>query len=189
MPMKLCGTALTCLFLLIIAASAAAQQTPPVQKPQPLSTVPRPVKAVLLLDRRAGRNIEGVAAFAVSEARPDDTLAGTLVYNLPEDARRQIAEAAKRQLAEIPSSVARKDLIVFFKKGTACPELEVEIPALDLEVAGVTLRLKRFDLHIAETPQELPRLFCVWTRLINARYENRQGVVRRINRLLKGEEE
>lgn len=167
-------------------------QTPPQQiqqKPQTIATAGKVIKAAFTNNDREVRNVEIIAAFAISEARADDTVAGALVFTLPESSRRLIAESSGKQPSEIPASITQPDVIASFEKGTACPEVEFVFPPLDLNVASVKLQAKRFSLHLIETPQELPRLFCIWTRQINAHYENRQGVVRRINRLLKGDEE
>jgi hypothetical protein len=185
-----CGARAACLSLLLTLAPVGAQEQPRgPQTPQTITTAARAVKAALKPAGGRPREVEAVAAFVIAGARPDDTVTGTLVLNLPGDSRRLIAEGAGRQLSDIPPSVARRDLTVAFEKGAACPEIDLAFPPLEVSAGGVTLALERFDLHLVETPQELPRLFCIWTRQINARYEHRLGVVRRINRLLKGEEE
>jgi hypothetical protein len=190
MRVKSCGARAACLSLLLSFAPVVAQEQPPApQPPQTLTTAARTVKGVLKSGGNQTRGVEAIAAFVVTGARPDGTVTGTLVLNLPEDSRRVIAEGAGKQLSDIPPSVAQKDLTVAFEEGAACPEIDLAFPPLELSAGGVTLALERFDLHLVETPQELPRLFCIWTRQINARYEHRLGVVRRINRLLKGEEE
>jgi hypothetical protein len=190
MRAKPCGVKAVCLSLILSLAPAAAQGPPQTaRKPQTITTAARTVKAALPTAGRAGRKVEALAAFVVTEARPDDTVTGTLVFNLPEESRRLIAEGAGKQLPDIPPSVAEPGLTVAFEKGAACPEIALEIPAREVGAGGVALKFDRFDLRLVETPQELPRLFCVWTRQINARHEHRQGVLRRINRLLKGEED
>jgi hypothetical protein len=190
MRVKSCGARAVCLSLLISLAPVVAQeQSQAPQTPQTITTAARTVKGALKSAGSKTGGLEALAAFVITEVRPDDTVTGTLVLNLPEDSRRLIAEGAGKPLSDIPPSVTRKDLAVTFEKGAACPEITLAFPPLELGVGGVTLALERFDLHLVETPQELPRLFCVWTRQINARYEHRLGVVRRINRLLKGEEE
>lgn len=176
------------LLLLLFAAFAAAQTLPP-QRPQTISTAAKLFKATIKSDGRTARSVQGAVAFVITEARPDNTVAGTLVYNLPDEARRTIAESTGKPLADIPASVAQPNLVIAFEKNAACPELGLDFPAMELPVAGATLQFNRFKLHLIETPLELPRLFCVWTRQVNANHENRLGVLRRINRLLKGDEE
>jgi hypothetical protein len=176
------------LLLTLFAASATAQAVPP-QKPQTIATATKLLKATIRSDGRTARSVQGAAAFVITEARPDNTVAGTLVYNLPDEARRAIAESTGKPLADIPASVARPNLIIAFEKNAACPQLGLDFPAMELPVAGALLQFNRFKLHLIETPLELPRLFCVWTRQVNANHENRLGVLRRINRLLKGDEE
>jgi hypothetical protein len=121
--------------------------------------------------------------FTLTAANYDDTMAGTLVFTIPKEARKKIAEAACEPLSSIPASVTRKDVIAGFRKGTSCPTVGIEIGDTELDVAGAKLSFKRIVVDMIETTQEVPQHFCFWTRQINANRPHR-GVIAALNRLV-----
>jgi hypothetical protein len=127
--------------------------------------------------------VRGIVTFTLKAANYDDTVVGTLVFTIPEGARKKIAEASGEPLTSIPASVARKDVAAGFRKGTSCPEVSLEIGATELDVAGAKLSFDRVVVNVVETLEEVPQHFCVWTRQINAN-RSRRGVIASLNRLI-----
>jgi hypothetical protein len=127
--------------------------------------------------------IRGKVTFTLTAANYDDTLVGTLIFTIPEDARKKMAEVSGQPLTSIPASVTRKDLVAGFQKGTSCPIIGLEIGATEMDVAGAKLSFDRVVVNVIETREEVPQHFCVWTRQINANRQ-RRGVIASLNRLI-----
>lgn len=183
-----------CLLVASFAALAQsnAQQSGPqanaqVSKPVVYATAPKLAVAKLKSGESNPSDVRGKAAFTLAAATNDDTVTGTLVYTIPDDARQKIAQLAGRPLNSIPASVARKDVIAGFQNGTACPLVHLEIGAMELDVAGAKLHFNRIVLDVVETAEEVPQHFCAWTRQINAK-RPRRGIIASLNRLLTGEQ-
>jgi hypothetical protein len=113
-------------------------------------------------------------------------MVGTLVFEIPGDVRKKIAEVSCEPLSSIPSSIKRKDVVAGFRKGTSCPIVSIETGATELDVAGAKLSFKRIVVDMIETPQEVQQHFCLWTRQINAKRPHR-GVIASLNRLIIAE--
>jgi hypothetical protein len=131
--------------------------------------------------------VRGKVTFTLTAVNYDDTMVGTLVFAIPEDARKKIAEVSGESLTSIPASVARKDVVAGFRKGTSCPIVSIEIGATELDLAGVKLSFDHIVVNVVENTQEVPRHFCVWTRQINANRPHR-GVIASLNRLITVEQ-
>jgi len=132
-------------------------------------------------------DVRGKAAFTVMAANNNDTVTGTLVYTIPDNARQKIAQLSAKPLASIPASVTKKNVIASFQSGTACPVVNLEIGAAELDVAGVKLQFNRITLDVIETAEQVPQHFCAWTRQINAKRQ-RRGIIASLNRLITGEQ-
>ncbi|MEK7830083.1 MAG: hypothetical protein AAB401_03310, partial [Acidobacteriota bacterium] len=65
--------------------------------------------------------VRGRATLTVVKANENDSVTGTLVYLLPDEARQKIALSYGRKIADIPTNITRKDLTANFRRGTACP--------------------------------------------------------------------
>jgi hypothetical protein len=189
-------------FVCLLAAAAFAQSTPRSsdpevagagtagvrQSPQIVYTTPAKTSvAKLKIGDSEPSEVRGKVTFTLTAANYDDTMAGTLVFMIPEDARKKIAEVSGEPLTSIPSSVARKDVVAGFRKGTSCPIISIEISATELDLAGVKLSFDRVVVNVNENTEEVPRHFCVWTRQINANRPHR-GVIASLNRLITGEQ-
>lgn len=168
---------LTCL----IALPAFAQEK--VRKTETLST---PSK--LILAQINSTEIKGTAVFTLAAANYDYTLTGNLVYALPDAERQKLAQALNKPLTEIPTNLTANNLVARFDKNTHCPDIRLDLDALDLELSGTKLHLNRFVLSLPETPQKLSRALCIWTDRTNKGVTNK-GIVQFINLLLKGEED
>jgi hypothetical protein len=127
--------------------------------------------------------VRGKVTFTLTAANYDDTVVGTLIFTISEEARKKIAEASGEPLSSIPAYVSRKDVTAGFRKGTSCPVISLEIGAVELEVCGAKLSFDRVVVNIIEVRDEVPQLFCIWTRQINANRQ-RRGVIASINRLI-----
>lgn len=161
------------------AQTADAQQAPLAV----YTTRPKILAAKLKLSESETREVRVKVTFTLSAAKYDDTIVGTLVFTIPEEERKKIAEATCQFLSSIPSSVTRKDMVAGFRKGTSCPTVGIEIGETELDVAEAKLSFKRIVVDVIETPEEVPQHFCFWTRQINANRPHR-GVIASLNRLI-----
>lgn len=162
----------------MVNALAQLQTTPIV-----FTTVPKLVIGHLQSGPGTDFAVHGRASLTVTAANDNDTLTGTLVYTLPDDARQKIAQLSGKVLKDIPSNISVKNATASFQRGTACPLLKVEVLLKDADIAGTKLFFDRVSLDIHETPDQINQLFCNWTRQINARRQ-RQGIIAAINRLI-----
>jgi hypothetical protein len=159
--------------------AADARQTPQVV----YTTPPKISVAMFKLGDSEACEVRVNVTFTLTAANYDDTVVGTLVFTIPEVARKKIAEASGEPLTSIPARAERKDVAAGFRKGTSCPEISFEIGATELEVAGAKLSFDRVVVNIVETLEEVPQHFCFWTRQINAN-RSRRGVIASLNRLI-----
>jgi hypothetical protein len=156
-----------------------ARQTPQVV----YTTPPKTSVAKFKLGDSEACEVRGKVTFTLKAANYDDTVVGTLVFTIPEEARKKIAEASGEPLTSIPARVARKDVVARFRKGTSCPEVSLEIGATELDVDGAKLSFDRVVVNVFETLEEVPQHFCFWARQINAN-RSRRGVIASLNRLI-----
>jgi hypothetical protein len=159
--------------------SADARQTPQVV----YTTPPKTSVAKFKLGESEACEVRGKVTFTLTAANYDDTVVGTLVFTIPEEARKKMAEASGEPLTSIPAIVAQKGVAAGFRKGTSCPMVSLEIGATEMDVAGAKLSFDRVLVNVIETPEEVPQHFCVWTRQINANRQ-RRGVIASLNRLI-----
>jgi hypothetical protein len=188
------SNAISVLALLLAAcATAFAQSTAQSSDPKgadtrqtPLvvyTTPPKMSVAKLKLGDSEAREVRGNVTFTLKAANYDDTVVGTLVFTIPEEARKKIAEASGESLTSIPTIVAQKDVVAGFRKGTSCPLVSLEIGATEFDVTGAKLSFDRVVVNVIETREEVPQHFCVWARQINANRQ-RRGVIASLNRLI-----
>ncbi|MBS1789923.1 MAG: hypothetical protein JST85_19525 [Acidobacteria bacterium] len=186
--------ALACLFGLSIVANAQAQQATP--KKVAFTTAPKLVIAKLKSGEADVYDVRGKVSFTITAANSDDTVAGTLVYAIPDDARQKIASMSGKAVGAIPANITRNDIIASFQKATAPPILHLEINAMDIDVVGVKMRFSRIVLdinaregHPADySVQEMEALFTVWAKQI-ANGRSRRGIIARANKVINGEPE
>jgi len=154
------------------------------QAPQVVYTTPPKMSvAKLKIGESEACEVRGNVTFTLTAANYNDTVSGTLVFTIPEEARKKIADASGEPLTSIPASVAQKDVAASFRKGTSCPEVSLEIGATEFDVAGAKLSFDRVVVNVIETHEEVPQHFCVWARQINANRQ-RRGVIASLNRLI-----
>lgn len=184
--------ALACLLVLSVVANA--QQATP--KAVAFTTAQKLVIAKLKSGEADAYDVRGKVAFTVTAANSDDTVAGTLTYTIPEDARQKIASMAGKALNTVPANITRKDVVASFQKATEPPVLHLEITGMDVDVAGVKMRFNRIVLDINArdshpqdySVQEMEALFTVWARqILNGR--SRRGIIARMNKVINGEPE
>jgi hypothetical protein len=168
--------------LLLLTLGNSGQHSEPVV----FTTQPGPAIAKLISAEK--ETLEGRASFTVTKANDDDTITGIFVFTISDDARQKLAELSDYDLEEIPAKFSREDVTARFQKGTSCPTLHLEIPSVEMEAAGTTMRFERIVLDIAETQQQMSQYFCAWSRQINAR-RHRGGIITAINRLIKPEDD
>ena len=193
MPCLTFRLALVSLCLLALSLMAGAQQM--AATPETITTPAKLVITKLKVGEAESYEVRGKATFTLTAANSDDSVAGTLVYTLPDDARQKVAQMTGKSLNDIPASITTKDVVANFQKATACPVVHLEFSPMDITVAGVKNHFNRFVLDINETisggtkyQQELATLFCVWTKQINEQH-SRRGVIARINKIRHGEQE
>ena len=197
MKNKLSMTLFVCAALLALNVVAFGQQ------PQPSAA--KPVAFAISKNLAVGKlsqggadvfDVRGKLTFTVTAANSDDTVAGTVIYAIPDDARQKIAEIGGKPLTAVPNSVTKKDVVASFQKGTEPPVLHLELTGLELEVAGVKTRLSRVSLDINARPSESSRytkeemeaLFTNWAKQILSG-RSRRGIIARMNKVINGEED
>lgn len=179
------------LFACLFGWSAAAAQAPIKGQTKPLvvfTTAPKLIAAKLKLADGSTSTVRGRATLTVVKANEDDSLTGTLVYLLPNEARLAIAKASNRQLADVPANVTEKELTINFQRGTACPVVKLQVSTKETEVGNATLQFDKVVLEIQETQAPINQLFCSWTRQLNVKRQ-RLGIIAAINRLITVEED
>jgi hypothetical protein len=192
MSKKFFSAVLISLCLLAASVSVAAQQK---KKPETISTPAKLVVTKLKVSEGEAYEVRGKAVFTLVAANSDDSVAGTLTYTIPDDARQKVAQITGKPLSSIPASVTAKDVVAEFQKATACPTVHLEFKPMDVDIAGVKNHFNRFVLDIDEKQpgaskgtQDLATLFCVWTEQINAG-RARRGMIRAMNQILNGAEQ
>jgi hypothetical protein len=183
------------LLLASLAAAYAQSGAPPntnlaaarTTKPVGYTTAPKLALARLKSGESNLYEVRGRATLTVTAANNNDTVTGTLIYALPDEARQKIAQLTGQPLNAILSGLTRQDVVAAFQPDTACPVVRLKIGALELDVAGAKLQFNRIVLDVVETADEVPQHFCAWTRQINAKRQ-RRGIIASLNRLLTGEQ-
>lgn len=166
------------------------------REPQTISTEPKEIMAELRTGDQKLANVRGEAVFTPSAGNADDTLTGTLAFNISEAKRSRIATTMKKSLESIPSVVKKDDVVTAFVKHAECPDLRFEFfvrhqnfnpVQAEIEFAGATLRFQTFVLSFKESQQELSQLLCVWAKRINGGRGTR-GAPQRFSKIIKGED-
>jgi len=217
MNTKLTRIALTLIFPLAAAVAAngqdgaqngqtGAQKAQKTQKAQPaqvvtpkpvvFSTAPKLTVAKLKNGETDVYDVRGKVSFTVTAANSDDTVAGTMNYTIPDDARQKIAAMTGKPLNSVPSSITRKDVVAQFQKLTAPPIIHMEINPMDVDIAGAKMRFNRvvLDVNARESSDakfsndEMEALFTIWARQIAAG-RSRRGVISTMNRRIAGEDD
>lgn len=128
------------------------------------------------------QNYDGQVTLTLLEAGSDDTLRALLVLTLPPGERQRLV---KRGL-ELPETIHREELRLNWHRGTSCPDIDLDLPAVKFTGQGREMSTEptrvRIDVSL-RTVETLPQLLCSWTRQINSR-RPRLGIVMAINRLL-----
>ncbi len=171
-----------------VRSQTAAQTKPSVRAPVIFTTAPKLVEAKLKLADGSNSMVRGRVTLTVVKANENDSLAGTLVYILPDETRQKIAQSSGRKLADIPTNITQKELTANFRRGTACPLIKLLISANEAEIGNAALHFDNFALEIYETQAQINQLFCSWTRQINTKRQ-RLGIIAAINRLITIDEE
>jgi len=178
--------------------AAAAPAGPVTPKPVAFATAPK--VTVAKLKTGAGENdvydVRGKITFTITAANSDDTVAGTINYTIPDEARQKIAAITGKPLNSVPSSITQKDTLTEFQKLTAPPIIHLEIKPLDVDVVGAKIHFNRITLDVngrestdqKYSNEEMETLLTVWARQI-ANGRPRRGIIARINKLIAGEAE
>lgn len=183
--------AFVCLLGLGVIANAQSAVTP---KAVVYTTAAKLVIAKLKNGEADAYDVRGKVTFTFNAANSDDTIAGTLSYTIPDDARQKIASMSGKGLGTVPASITKKDMIASFQKATEPPILHLEISATDLDVAGVKMHFNRVVLDINAkdssppdySAQEMEALITVWAKQINGG-RSRRGIIARVNKIINGE--
>jgi len=178
--------------VLIVFANPQGQPARPIV----FSTAPKLINARLIAGnadktaRRIGKNsytLRGTATLTIVVANEDDTVMGTLAVAFEDKDLKKIAEFAGKPPGTIPAILVKKDVVARFRNGAACPIVRLEIGETEWELGGAKAGISRFALDIVETPDQVPQLFCTWTRQLNAK-RPRRGIIAAINRLISTEQ-
>ncbi|MBO0859862.1 MAG: hypothetical protein J2P21_15640 [Chloracidobacterium sp.] len=165
-------------------------------RPVVFTTSPKLTVAKLRAGESDAYDVRGKLSFTVTAANSDDTVAGALNYEIPEDARRKIAVLTGKPLSGVPLSITYNGVIAAFQKMTATPIIHLEISPMNVVVAGAKMRFNRIVLDINArdssatkfTNDEMEALFTVWARQIVAG-RLRRGVIAMINRRIAGKDD
>jgi len=193
MNTKTSRTLLTFAFLLSLGIFAHAQSPKPVQ----FTTAPKLTIAKLKTGETDVYDVRGKITYTVTAANSDDTVAGTMNYTIPEDARQKIAAMTGKPLGSVPSSITRKDVVAGFQKGTGGAVIHLEISPMDVDVAGAPVHFNRMTLDVngreggnpaKYSNEEMEALFTSWARQI-ANGRARRGIIAAMNRRIAGEDD
>ncbi|MFN8003861.1 MAG: hypothetical protein U0X75_22935 [Acidobacteriota bacterium] len=196
MNTKFSRAILTMAFLLGTALVANAQVKEVTPKAVAYTTAPKTFVSKLKNGDQDVYDIKGKLTFTVTAANSDDTIAGTVNYTIPDDARQKIAAQTGKPLNSIPSTIKRTDVLATFEKATAPPIIHLQLSPMDVDVAGakvafnrVTLDINAREGNVAQyTNEEVEALFTVWARqILNGRA--RRGIIARLNKVINGEPE
>ncbi len=162
---------------------ANASQTPQkVYTTLPKTSVAK-LKSLSRTGGKASPDIRGKVTYTLTAANTDDTVTGTIIFTIPNEARQKISKASGKPLNSIPTTVSQKGVVASFRRGAACPVVNLEIGAIEIAVAGTSLSFDRIVVDVVESPAEVPQLICAWTRQINTGRPHR-GVIASLNRLI-----
>lgn len=162
-------------------------------RPTIYTTRPKTFTAQLKNDGQDGSGVEVNLSLTVTAANSDDTIAGTVNFTIPDEARQKIAADTGKALGEVPNVMTRKDAIARFAPATAPPIIHLLIDPLEMEVDGIRLHFGRmtFDIPARQgsettyTTEEIEALITVWARQI-ADGRPRRGVISRLKSVIAG---
>ncbi|NBO63814.1 MAG: hypothetical protein EBU88_02990 [Acidobacteria bacterium] len=198
-PFKRLERAFAPLFLALLVAGLTSVSFGQDEQPRPVTYTTAPKLVIAKL--RGGNNedvydVRGKVTFTVVAANSDDTIAGTVSYSIPDDARQKISQMTGKPLNVIKSTLTVQGVIANFQSGTGAPLIHLEISPFDNDVNGVKIHFNRIVVDIPGrqggpavkkyTLEEVEVLFTVWTRQINNGRQAR-GVISRLNRTINGE--
>ncbi len=166
---------------------AFAQSNKRAGAPLVYTTPPKTSVGKLILGESNVQEIRGKVSFMPTVANNDDTLAGTLIFTINDEARKKIGRLSDKPLKSIPASIMKKGVVANFPRGASCPVINLEIGATELDVAGLKLSFNRIVVDVIETPGEVQQHICAWTRQINAKRQ-RRGIIASLNRLISVEQ-
>ena len=148
MNTKFSRAILTMAFLLGTALVANAQVKEVTPKAVAYTTAPKTFVSKLKNGDQDVYDIKGKLTFTVTAANSDDTIAGTVNYTIPDDARQKIAAQTGKPLNSIPSTIKRTDVLATFEKATAPPIIHLLLSPMDVDVAGAKVAFNRVTLDI-----------------------------------------
>ncbi len=189
--------ALSLVILLGATVVAGAQVAPATPKAVKFTTAPKLVISKLKSGEQDAYDVRGKITFTVTAANSDDSVAGSISYAIPDDARQKIASMTGKQVTAIPSEVTQNDVVAYFQKGTMAPIIHLEVSPMIVEVGGAKLSFNRVVLdvkgrdggNVAQyTTHEMEALFTVWAKQIN-NGRARRGIIARMNKVINGEPE
>ena len=190
---------LSTLTLMLLIAGLTSVTLAQDEQPRPVTYTTAPKLVIAKI--RGGNNediydVRGKVTFTIVAANSDDTIAGTLNYSIPEDARQKIAQMTGKPVNLVKSTVTVQGVIANFQSGTGAPLIHLEVSPFDTDVNGAKLHFNRIVVDIPGrqgspsikkyTTEEVEVLFTVWTRQINNGRQAR-GVISRLNRTINGE--
>lgn len=189
--------ALSLVILLGATVVAGAQVAPATPKAVKFTTAPKLVISKLKSGEQDVYDVRGKITYTVTAANSDDSVAGSISYTIPDDARQKIASMTGKQVTAIPSEVSQNDVVAYFQKGTMAPIIHLEVSPMIIEVSGAKLSFNRVVLdvkgrdggNVAQyTTDEIEALFTVWAKQIN-NGRARRGIIARMNKVINGEPE
>lgn len=174
-------TGIICLLSVSVFAQDKAKECP---KP---TTEGKNLSAIILIKNQAPVEMVGKASFTLTAMNADDSLEGIFNFTLPDKERQKIAQALQKILNDIPVVVSMKGVIGQFHKQTECPVLQLDFPAMEMEMGEAKVKLGRFTLNLKEMDDGVTIYLCTIARQINNGLGHHP--VRRVNERLNCQEQ
>ena len=189
--MAFVAVCLTSLSLSALAQAAAVQA-----KPVAYATKAKLVIAKLKQGETDAYEVRGQFSYTLTAANSDDTLAGTISYVVPDDARQKIAALSGKPLTQVPTTFTQKNVVAEFQKGTGMPQIHLEIKPMDVSILGVTTRFGRIVLDVPGRESESSRYTVAEMEALLTRWaiqiqngKARRGIIARVIKVINGEED
>lgn len=180
-----CRALVAALLLLNSSGLAGTQTSQPVVFVTPAQTISLVVRS----KAKEPRKLDALVTYTLTSAVPDDTLKGNLsisFVSIPKKSKAPVALNAEA-LQGLPQAISKENVPASFMNQTACPQLKLQFREVELEGSAAVI-----DAFVIVVPEmrdnEVSQLLCFWTTQINSN-RVRKGIVAKINRLLKAEDD
>jgi hypothetical protein len=152
-----------------------------------LEIKPKVIDAMLVDGQKPELAIKIESSYEITAGNSDDTFTGKLTLSLSDEARANIAQWAKKDLAGVAANLEVENVIAGFTRNPKCPDLELEFSPRSVSdksfLSGATINLGRFRLGVRLDDGDLSKVICIWARMISSG-RGRSGHIGLFNRVL-----